>query len=65
MVTRSQDGIFKPKVLLATKHPLTGEDVAEPTCFSQANNDSNPRCAMCQEINALRNGTWNLVLSLT
>lgn len=62
VVTRSKSGIFKPKVLLATKHPLQHGDIIEPTCFSEAIKDLNIYNAMSQELNALlHNGTWILV----
>ena len=62
MITRSKNGIFKPKAHIATKHPLPTDDLVEPSCFSQANKDPNWRDAMSQEISALlKNGTWTLV----
>ena len=62
MITRGKDEVFKPKVLLATKHPLHYSDIPEPTSFSEANKDLNWRNAVCQEITVPhRNGTWTLV----
>ena len=67
MRTRAVDGIFKPKTLNATKHPLpkvfqTALAPSEPTCFSQAMKSLEWREAMALEFDALhRQGTWTLV----
>ena len=61
MITRSKNGISKPKALISTKHPLPPQDI-EPTCFTTANKDPKWRNAMVEEINALlKNKTWSLV----
>lgn len=69
MVTRAKNNIFKPKVFNDGSHThpyalITMGDltVTEPTCFSQANTDSNWRQAMNSEFDALlKNNTWILV----
>ena len=52
MIIRSKNGIFKPKALISTKHPLPPQDI-KPTCFTTANKDPKWRNAMVEEINAL------------
>ena len=61
MTTRSQNNIFKPKqAFTINKHPILTS--LEPTCVSQALNDSKWRQAMTKEFNALvTNQTWSLV----
>ncbi|KAJ8628397.1 hypothetical protein MRB53_021704 [Persea americana] len=67
MVTRLRDGIRKPKMLLATEHPIS-VDVAlvdplhdEPTCVTEAAKHSHWRAAMNSEFNALiRSGMCQL-----
>ncbi|XXG59499.1 hypothetical protein AAC387_Pa04g1573 [Persea americana] len=67
MRTQAVDGIFKPKTLNATKHPLPkvfqiALALSEPTCFSQAIKSLEWREAMALEFDALhRQGTWTLV----
>lgn len=39
MVTRAKSGIFKPKALMTTKHPLP--QASEPTCIFLTNRDAN------------------------
>ena len=64
MRTRAIDGIFKPKMFLATKHPLpkvfqTALVPSEPTCNSQAVKSLEWRAATPLEIDALhRQGIW-------
>ncbi|PKU71260.1 Retrovirus-related Pol polyprotein from transposon TNT 1-94 [Dendrobium catenatum] len=58
MITRSQTGTLKPRILLDLSHVLH----STPTCFSTANKDSNWRQAMSVEFRALQaQGTWSLV----
>ncbi|KAJ8639203.1 hypothetical protein MRB53_015897 [Persea americana] len=64
-VTRLRDGIRKPKMLLATKHPISVDVTLvdplhdESTCVTEAAKHSHWRAAMNSEFNALiRNGTW-------
>ena len=65
------DGIFKPKTLIVTKHPLprafeSALELREPTCYSQAIKLAEWREAMALEFDALpRKGTWTLVQSFT
>ena len=63
MVTRSKNGIFKPKqVHLATKFPFPS--LVEPTCVTQAMKHLEWKKTMLEELNALiANGTWTLVPS--
>lgn len=64
MTTRANDGIYKPKVLLASKHTKVTDDIFEPSCYSQAKDDPNWRGAMDAEYHALqKNRTWSLVPS--
>jgi len=60
MVTRSKNGIFKPKQLhVATKFPVSNQ--TEPCCLSQALKHFEWRQEMSEEFNALlANGTWSL-----
>ena len=61
MVTRSKNGIFKPKQLhLATKFTLPNQ--TEHFCLSQALKHFEWRQAMSEEFSALlANGTWSIV----
>lgn len=62
MTTRGKDGIFKKKVLLASKHAKLTDYIFEPSCYSQAKYDPNWRNAMDEENHALmKNMTWSLV----
>lgn len=57
MVTRSKDGIFQPRVLLAQQPSVT-----EPIHLRDALSNKNWHNAMCEEYAALiRNNTWSLV----
>ncbi|KAM2735330.1 hypothetical protein PS2_023163 [Malus domestica] len=61
MVTRSKAGIFKPKVLAATKHPLDSSSFI-PTTYLQASKHDHWTKAMSAEFQALQTtGTWTLV----
>ncbi|XP_068308687.1 uncharacterized protein [Pyrus communis] len=63
MVTRGKSGICKPNPKYTYVATVTNA-LVEPTCFSQANKDSEWRKAMVDEFNALQhNGTWTLVPS--
>ncbi|XP_070668926.1 uncharacterized mitochondrial protein AtMg00820-like [Malus domestica] len=63
MVTRSKAGIFKPKILAATKHPI-GTSSFVPTTYSQASKHEHWRQAMSEEFQTLQNtSTWALVPS--
>lgn len=57
MITRSRNGVFKPKILHAsTKHPLP--DDVEPTCVSEALTHPQWHAAMSEEFTALlKHGT--------
>ncbi|KAM1320462.1 hypothetical protein ACFX2H_005342 [Malus domestica] len=64
MTTRSKSGIFKPKALLATKHPLSSSLSLDytPSTYLQASKHLPWRQAMQEEFNALlQTGTWSLV----
>lgn len=62
MVTRSKDGIFKPKAWLALIHNSHSVNICEPRNYKDALNDPNWFAAMNVEYDALiRNGTWSLV----
>ncbi|BBN68591.1 hypothetical protein Prudu_489S000400 [Prunus dulcis] len=64
MVTRSKNGIFKPKAYTATKHPLSSSLDYVPTTYHQASKFAAWRSAMQAEFNALQStGTWILVPS--
>ncbi|KAM2558058.1 hypothetical protein TB2_015106 [Malus domestica] len=66
MQTRSKSGIYKPKALTATTHPLHSHFDSEfiPTTYLQASKHSQWRAAMQDEFNALQStGTWQLVPS--
>ncbi|CAL9026369.1 unnamed protein product, partial [Prunus brigantina] len=64
MVTRSKNGIFKPKAYTATKHPLSSSLDYVPTTYHQASKFAEWRSAMQAEFNALQStGTWILVPS--
>ncbi|KAM1024520.1 hypothetical protein ACFX2C_037789 [Malus domestica] len=66
MQTRSKSGIFKPKALAATKHPIPSHLVVDyvPSTYLQASKHSHWRKAMQKEFNALAStGTWSLVPS--
>ncbi|KAM2281568.1 hypothetical protein ACFX1S_042149 [Malus domestica] len=63
MQTRSKFGIFKPKALLATKHPLPSDISPDctPTTYLQALKLPHWRKAVQEEFNALiQTGTWSL-----
>ncbi|KAM1171421.1 hypothetical protein ACFX2G_022146 [Malus domestica] len=63
MLTRSKAGIFKPKALSATKHPID-IDTFVPTTYLQASKHAHWVQAMSEEFEALRHtGTWTLVPS--
>uniref|UniRef100_A0A803QHY2 Uncharacterized protein n=1 Tax=Cannabis sativa TaxID=3483 RepID=A0A803QHY2_CANSA len=61
--TRSQSGIRKPKVYLATKHPLLESLLPiEPRTLKEALNNPHLLAAMSVEFHALiKQGTWTLV----
>ncbi|BBH05152.1 transposable element gene [Prunus dulcis] len=62
MVTRSKNGIHKPKAFTATNHPLPSSTDYIPTTYLQASKFDNWRLAMQNEFNALLStGTWTLV----
>lgn len=67
MRTRSMDGIFRPKTMTATKHPLpkalqTTLAPSEPTSYSHAVKSAEWRATMALKFDALhRQGTWILV----
>lgn len=62
MVTRSKNGIFKPKAYTTTKHPLPPIVDYISTTYNQASKHSKWRLAMQNEYNALQStGTWSLV----
>lgn len=62
MTTRAKDGIFKPKIYDATKHPLTNDDDFEPLTYSQASYLPQWRTPMDNEYYALlKNGTFSIV----
>lgn len=62
MVTRSKNGIHKPKAFTATKHPLPSSTDYIPNTYLQASKFENWRLAMQNEFNALLStGTWTLV----
>ncbi|TQD88149.1 hypothetical protein C1H46_026210 [Malus baccata] len=66
MQTRSKSGIFKPKALAATKHPIPSHLVVDyvPSTYLQASKHSHWRKAMQEEFNALAStSTWSLVPS--
>ncbi|KAF3648309.1 hypothetical protein FXO38_03290 [Capsicum annuum] len=65
MVTRLKAKSSTLQANTTTKYPLPPSNLPlEPTCFTQANKDSNWRQAMLDEYNVLiQNGTWSLVLS--
>ncbi|KAM1505772.1 hypothetical protein ACFXTO_001721 [Malus domestica] len=61
MITRSKDGIFKPKALAATKHPIDSLNFVTTT-FLQAFKHDHWMKAMSEEFQALQStGTWSLV----
>ncbi|KAM1941804.1 hypothetical protein ACFX13_029341 [Malus domestica] len=63
MLTRSKVGIFKPKALSATKHPIAMENFV-PTTYLQASKHAHWNQAMLEEFQALQStGTWSLVPS--
>lgn len=61
MITRSKNGIYKPKKVNAmSKFPLAAP--VEPTCTSQVIKISEWKAVKSDEFNALMaNGTWSLV----
>ncbi|KAM1015210.1 hypothetical protein ACFX1T_044917 [Malus domestica] len=64
MQTRSKSGIFKPKALTATKHPLPSHLSIDylPATYLQASKYPHWRKAMQEEVTALlTTGTWSLV----
>ncbi|KAM1130278.1 hypothetical protein ACFX13_045779 [Malus domestica] len=64
MQTRSKSGIFKPKTLTATKHPLPSHLSVDylPATYLQASKYPHWRKAMQEEVTALlTTGTWSLV----
>ncbi|KAM1795066.1 hypothetical protein ACFX11_035468 [Malus domestica] len=66
MQTRSKSGIFKPKAITATKHPLSPHIASDytPNTYLQASKHPHWRQAMQEEYNALLStGTWSLVPS--
>ena len=63
MITRSKAGIFKPKALAATKHPLDASNFV-PTTYLQASKHDHRQKAMAGEFQALQTTrTWYLVPS--
>ncbi|KAM2084393.1 hypothetical protein ACFX1R_022228 [Malus domestica] len=63
MTTRSKAGIFKPKALAATKHPLDTSQFV-PTTYLQASKHAHWNKAMAEEFQAMQStGTWSLVPS--
>lgn len=66
MITRSKNGIFKPKAYAATKHLLPSYVSFVPTTYNQASKFAKWRAAMQSEFNVLQTtGTWSLVLSFS
>ena len=62
MITPSKAGIYKPKVYLATKHPLPLDIDVVPTTYLQASKHVHWGSAMQDEFSALQStGTWTLV----
>ncbi|GAA0176282.1 hypothetical protein LIER_29300 [Lithospermum erythrorhizon] len=62
MITRSQNGISKPRILPSLLSSECVLDLVEPTSYSQASRDPLWRRAMADEYNALlTNDTWCLV----
>ena len=64
MQTRSKSGIYRPRALTATKHPLPSHLSPDyiPTTYLQASKHQHWRTAMQEEFNALLNtSTWSLV----
>ena len=56
LITRSKDGIYKPKIFTATK------SITKPTIVSEALQDTNWKAAMKQEFDTLlKNKTWTMV----
>ncbi|CAN6716351.1 unnamed protein product [Malus baccata var. baccata] len=63
MLTRSKAGIFKPKMLAATKHPIDSSSFV-PTTYLQASKYDHWNKAMLDEFQALEStGIWTLVPS--
>ena len=63
MIIRSKAGIYKPKALSATKHPIDPITFV-PTTYLQASKHTHWQKAMSEEFHALQStGTWTLVPS--